>query len=278
VPEAIAFLVRFILYAGVLAAAGGGLSAASLKPHPASAAGERWMRAGALSGLAAACAGAILQPLRLGAGLDPEVWLIALASPPGQAAGLHAAGLLLIFAGARASGAAGAAMRLSGAGIALSGFAVSGHAAAAGWLPAGLLLAHVVLAAWWLGALMLLEKSCGEGPGPNTQAALRTFTRQATALVVLLAAAGAFLLGDLLDFEAGRLLSPYGAAIGAKLLAVLAVLALVARNRFILTPKLLAGETEASAAMARTIRAEIRLLLLVLAATAALTTWTSPNV
>ncbi len=273
--DALAAILRFALYAGLLSGAGTMLAMTSLDQLAPAPAAERTIRIGAGVALAATIAGILLLLVRLG-GFDSGTLSAVFQGPPGLAAGLQVVSSALLILMAQGDSLAGA-VRLVGAVLALASFAVNGHAAASGFGSAVVAFGHVSLVAWWIGALWLLRSACATHATADLSLLVKRFTSQATLLVILLLVIGGLLLGLLVQFDPQRLLTPYGLGFAAKLALVAMALAVVARNRFWIAPRLSAGEESASAVFRRSVTIELAILALVLAATAALTNWTSPH-
>jgi copper resistance protein D len=94
--------------------------------------------------------------------------------------------------------------------------------------------------------------------------------------VGVMMAAGLSLLWMMLGNFAGSWSSTYGRYVMLKLAFVAALLCLAAFNKLNLTPRLLAGDTRALQALRTSIRLELLLGVLILLATATLTTVTGP--
>lgn len=270
--EAAAAMFRLGLYCGLGVSAGLALASFSLGADAVRPLRTCMRSAAALGAICAALTFAILL-IRLDALSDPAVALVILASPSGVAMIVQIAGAagLVLLAGAPALFGAASAV------IALASFAVNGHAAAEGPVSSGLILLHVALASWWIGALLVLRRSCAHEAPSAVAGLLRTFTRQATVVVLALIAAGIVVLGYILGFEPERLLSQYGAVFASKVGFVGLALLIVLVNRFRHAPRIAAGEPGAALSLRRSIGLELGAILGILAATAVLTTWTSPH-
>lgn len=270
--ETAAAFVRLGLYAGLLIAGGLALATVSLRLR----ADERLQSlARAAAAVAAACAAGtfVLLLARLGALSDAAVALAILQTPSGLAMSLQLAGAaILLTAGTKLP-----PLAAGGALIAATSFAVNGHAASAGLASSVAIFLHVSIAAWWVAALLLLLVACRREPIANLSALLHRFTGQATVLVILLIVAGGVALGFILNFDPRHLVSPYGAVFAGKIGLVAATLLIVAANRFRHAPRIAAGDDASVQSLARSIRLELAVIGGVLAATAALTTWTSPH-
>lgn len=148
--------------------------------------------------------------------------------------------------------------------LAALSFAASGHAAVAP--PTAVALPAVILHAaaliFWMGSLLPLLLSLRRA---DAGLILRRFSGLAVPMVGVLVLSGATLTWLQAGSPEALLGSPYGLVLAAKLVLVAVLLALAARNRFVLTPALAAGHPEAAPRLARAIQAEIVLGLAILA-------------
>jgi copper resistance protein D len=167
---------------------------------------------------------------------------------------------------------------MAGAMAAATSFAWSGHARALlpDWLPALLVSVHLLGAAFWLGALPALGSVARGGDAAAAAAPVARFGAAAVVVVGVMMAAGLSLLWMMLGNFAGLWSSTYGRYVMLKLAFVAALLCLAAFNKLNLTPRLLAGDTRALQALRTSIRLELLLGVLILLATATLTTVTGP--
>lgn len=163
----------------------------------------------------------------------------------------------------------GALARLSSFGA--TGHA-TGHAASHGLLAAVVTVAHVALATWWLGALILVRAACAHHRDDD-DATVRRFSRLALALVAALVVTGAFLVWELLPIAG--VTTTYARTVALKLLVVAAALVIAARNRLRHLPALISGDPRP---LRRAVTVELGLLFAVLALTTWLTTFESPHV
>ena len=253
---------------------------------------EDWTRRAIGVGLAALFIDLALQGLDLldapwSALAEADTWRAALATPYAGTLGLAALALAAAYR-AQDTGRI-PILRLSAAGsLILLGAAVanSGHAGTAPpqWLSRPAIALHVMAAAAWLGALVPLARglrqrlartAAPEAHGPADRAltipaapgdlrALARFSRWISPVVALLVLSGLVLVLLQLDRPADLWRTPYGWVLSAKLVLVLALLALAAGNRWRLTTPTLAGDTRAARSLLRAIKAEILLAVLIL--------------
>lgn len=274
--DALAALTKTVLYAGLLSGAGAALADVSLQRGSETLfATSRIIQRGAIIAIIAALVGALLLAFRLGGQFDAPTLSAVFLSGSGAAISLQVAGCLLLLS-ATGSDKAARLTRLPNAMLALLSMAIYGHAATAGGQQAAIALVHVSIAAWWFGSLWILKAACTCLPLAEIGVLVQRFSSQALFLVGTLVLAGAVLLLMLVDVARQPWLSPYGRLFAIKLGWVALVLGLAAYNRFRLTPRLLAGDGTAVTAIRRVIDAELLVIGIVLATTAALVTYTSP--
>lgn len=206
--------------------------------------------------------------------------MVALRTPPGLAFlvrfGALAAALLAASGPGRRARLAGAAA----AGVALATIAWTGHGAIddgpRGWLHLGADIAHLLAAAWWIGAIVtLLGLVVAAGADPRrlrmAQASLARFSRAGSALVGILIVTG-MINGALLLGRGGIGTLPftlYGRLLLLKLALFAGMLGLAAANRWRLTPRLAAELAHddvraAAAALRLSLACELALAIVVL--------------
>ena len=200
-----------------------------------------------------------------------------LGAGEGRASGVRIVGLaLILFALSKNPVFRGPA--IVGAMAASTSFAWVGHihALVPNTAPSLLMCLHLMCAAFWLGALPPLLIITSGANEPQIAAAAARFGKLALRVVALLIAAGASLLLMLIGSAAQFLASDYGRMMAIKLLAVAALLGLAARNKLLLTPRLLQGDAQAALKFRRAVLAEIGVGALILLITAGFTTLTGP--
>lgn len=234
----------------------------------------------AVLGVAAALAARIELPLST-----------ALATTPGEnlliRAGLFAAALLLLLAGARwRESEHGAAFAASGALAALAGLLVTslGSHAAADGVGTGLAITvdwvHQAAVAFWVsGVACLAIAGLSRTPVDAAAGLIRRFSPLAVASVMLIVLTGTLATVDRLTSVDDLVSSLYGFALSAKILLLVPLLALGAYHRYRLLPQL---ETpgHASAEVGRLRRSafvELGIMVVVLLAAGAMTTTSPPT-
>ncbi len=276
--EVLAAAAKLLLYASAFASAGVALAAASLGEQlgPARSGARRITRFA--GGVAILSSGAALLVLifRLGGDFSEPTMSAIVESPTGLAAALQVCGgaVLLAFAGSTLLG--GAIPAVGGLAL-LASFAVNGHAASYNLAASATAWIHVGAAAWWLGAILLLLPASKAIEAAAFAQLIRKFSRQALAIVAVLLIAGVALILTLVNFNRPDWITPYAQVLALKVLIASSVLALAAFNKLRLTPDLASEDGRSLAALRRSMTAEILLIGGVLAATAFLTTYTSPH-
>jgi copper resistance protein D len=272
--DALAAILKTLLYAGVLSCAGVVFAARLLVAPELERAMTQVIRRGALLAIVAVFASTILLVVRLGGALDPVTLSAIFVSGLGAATAmlLIGSGLLLVLLKYPSSSA-----HVAAATLLTFSFALSGHAPTIGFI-AGLVIAiHVSAAAWWIGSLWLLRHACGESDFNIVAHAVHRFSAVALRLVGVLVIAGVVLLYALLTVDQLRPFSAYAQVVVMKLAIVASVLGVATYNKFRLTPRLAAGDSGAVSILRKSIHIELVLIAAVLATTAILTTYTSPE-
>jgi putative copper export protein len=271
-PDSLAIILRALVYAGAIGAAGGVLF--SLSFPQAALHVERSLRRQVLLG----CWLLILvEPLRYVAfqltvsegdwavAFAPGMRWMAMQTAIGQAAAARLIAAIVLLATCRrwsgVSRAAAVAM--------IASFGLEGHTVSSGnrLLLAPLLLVHFAAICWWVGALYPLLALIRQGPPEVVVQTVRGFGRRAVGVVAALLLAGAVLLVALSDAE----LRPdvaYQQRFVVKLTLVAALLSLAAWNKLRLTPLLDESYALGVAKLRSSIHCEIAVAVLILAVTA----------
>lgn len=274
--EALAAILKAMVYCGVLSCAGIVFAEATLRAPPDIAGmALRIVRRTAVLTVVASVLSALVLIVRLG-GQWNEVTLSAVfMSGSGAATGFQLAGAGLLLASFTVS--SDRAMRVSNAAVMTLSFAFSGHAAAEGLFEGLLAFIHASLAAWWIGSLYVLRHSCVRLKPVLAARLVRRFSVIALGLVGALVLAGVLLVLVLVPFASLPALSPYEQILAVKLALAAALIGAATYNRFRLTPRLLNGDPTTTSALRRMIDVELALIGLVVVATSVLTTYTSPS-
>jgi putative copper resistance protein D len=219
--------------------------------------------------------------------IDPVMTRLVLQSGEGRAVCVRLLGMALTVWAMRSVVPSpwNAVAALTGAALAASSFAWVGHthALAAPLASEGIVVVHLLAAAFWLGALLPLWLVCDAAQaGRASPAALASvvsrFGCAALAVVVVLLLAGIALLATLLNHASDLWSSGYGRWFLAKLTLVSLLLAAAAVNNRWLTPRLRVGDAGAARIFRRVLQIEMVLGSGILLATAAATTLVGPPV
>jgi copper resistance protein D len=278
-----AVAVKALLYAATLAAAGGAFylvyTRSLLEDSDRRALARPILVLIAVALAAGAARFAVTAASMSGAAsgaVDGELLRMVWESGEGRAAWIRTAGLLLVVPASLGRGRPGP-LALTGAVAAASSFAWVGHTHATGPAAAPVLVgAHLLCAAFWLGALAPLWIYARNHEPRRIAAVAGRFGRAALVLVSVLIGAGAAVLAILLGHWSAFWSSPYGRTACVKLALAAALLACAAYNKLVLMPRLAVGERSAVRALRLSIGAEMALAASILIATAALTTLTGP--
>ena len=170
------------------------------------------------------------------------------------------------------------AFAVVGATLAVVAFTLTGHTSVSPerWFLIVALALHVLVAAFWLGALLPLYVATRREAAAAAAKVVAAFSAAATWIVPGILLAGAVLAAGLIPSFA-TFARPYGLLLLAKIGGFALLMALAALNKWRLAPALALGAPHAGAALRRSIGAEYALIVCVLAATAAMTSFFSPD-
>ncbi len=160
-----------------------------------------------------------------------------------------------------------------GFGTAATGFAKLGHIASLGVIEQLLLAVHVLAIAMWVGAFYPLLLLCKTEPGVTLHSLMKRFGDWGWAITLCLAVAGVYLSTQLLANPTELITTAYGAMLLLKILLVVCLLSLAALNKFRLVPAL---QVAGTAPLARSIKGELGLAIVILVVTSLLSTVTGP--
>lgn len=203
---------------------------------------------------------------------DAEMLSLLWQTPVGDALVYRGAGAMLLLSGL-VLGQAGLWISLAGGAAGLWSFGVIGHVPDIDQTGVRLLLfVHLLGVAFWAGILLPLRQLSLDSDSTAVAARLgHRFGRLAVAIVPALIAVGALMAWLLLGSMDALLTTPYGLNLVAKMLLVAALLVLAAANKLRFVPALQGGHSGAGQRLARAIEIEAVIFLLLLAATARLT-------
>ena len=209
---------------------------------------------------------------------DPRLQRLAWRGSAGQAVLLAVSGLILVAFGMRFKAASGRHVATIGGCFCACSPVLTGHTSvhAERGLLACLLAVHLLLIAFWFGALAPLMICSRRESTAAAVAVLNGFSTLAGLLVPCIAIAGLamalILLPDRAAWSTG-----YGYLIVAKIGAFAVLMVLAAWNRWRVVPAMAAGASTMGGALVRVIGAEYALIVAVLSTTAVLTSFFSPQ-
>ena len=201
---------------------------------------------------------------------DPAMQAMTLRSSEGAAFVLRVVGLALVAIGLRLTPVLG----ITGAVLAVAAFTLTGHTSVTPHrsLAAALLTVHLLVVAFWLGALWPLFLAASKESPPIAAALIDAFSRIAAWVVpvILLAGVG---LAVLLVPNLAVFRQPYGLLLLAKVALFAVLMALATLNKWAFGPACARGRTRA---FKQAVAAEYLLICIVLTITAMMTTFYSP--
>jgi putative copper resistance protein D len=209
--------------------------------------------------------------------LDAAMQHRVIGSSFSTAHALSMLGLTLVAAAAWRRARLGTAVACVGGAIAVAGFAFVGHTSADSWraLLGPLLILHLLIVAFWFGALLPLRTVIRHESADVAAKVVHAFSELATWLVPIIAIVGVIMM-LLIARGIPSLDKPYGALIAAKIGGFILLMGLAALNKWRWAPSL-ANAAAQSAALRRSVLAEYALIVAVLGVTAIMTAFYSPN-
>lgn len=210
--------------------------------------------------------------------VDGELQGIALHSSAAAEASLRILGLAVIAAALHRPRRLAGALGVVGATLAVGAFTLTGHTSVSPerWFLIGALAIHVLIVAFWFGALVPLYIATRLEHAPAAADLVAAFSAAATWIVPGLFLAGLILTAGLVPSLA-TFARPYGELLLVKIGGFAALMVLAALNKWRLAGALARGEPRAGAALRRSIAAEYVLIVGVLTATAVMTSFFSPD-
>ena len=203
---------------------------------------------------------------------DPEMLSLLWSTPVGTVLVYRIAGLGLLIVGLYL-GRAGLWVSAVGGVIAMWSFAHIGHVAARENTFIDLtLIFHLIVVSFWIGILIPLKRLVSSPPTfPDAAELGHKFGLVATVTVPLLIAAGGYMSYVLVGSLNALISTGYGQVLILKVVFVGGLLALAAANKLRFIPRLREGDPKAAAHLATSINMEWLLIIMVLGATAVLT-------
>jgi putative copper export protein len=208
----------------------------------------------------------------MGGVVDPAMQAMTLRSSEGAAFGLRMVGLVLIAVGLRRGALA---VGITGAILATAAFTLTGHTSVTPYRPAAaaLLTFHLLVVAFWLGSLWPLYLVAGREPPHRAAHVIDAFSRVAAWVVPVILLAGVGLTVLLVPSWA-VFRQPYGQLLLAKVALFAVLMALATLNKWTFGPACAKGRTRA---FKQALAIEYVLICIVLAITATMTTFYSPE-
>ncbi len=224
----------------------------------------------------------LLEAARMGgdlaSALDGELQTLALHSSAALALAFRVAGLAALVLALRMKSTASSSLSIVAVIIVLAGFTMMGHTESHSprWLLALLLLAHLIVVAFWFGALVPLRLVSSHESARIAGMTIGAFSTAASWIVPALFFAGLALAVVLVGSLAG-LRTPYGQLLIAKVVGFALLLGLASLNKWRLGPTVASGDVQGTRAFRRSLQIEYVLIAAVLTVTAVMTTFFSPD-
>ena len=274
---------RAVIFIVALQAAGAALFRIAFGPLPERVAPrvDRIVVAASLLTILAVLVRSVLEPARMAGGLsgiaDSFLWSLFWQSDVALAQGLRLIGAVLLLVVSFRGGRQTRYVTWLGIAVIVASFAAMGHTRShtGAALLGTLLTVHVGVAAFWFGALMPLLLVLRHSATTEATRLLGAFSAVAVRAIPALFVAG-LVLATLLIGSIGGLVTPYGGLVMLKLALFVLLLGLAAANRYRWTTRFaLDGNADR---LRQSIIAESLLMLVLLGATAVMTTYFSPHV
>ncbi len=235
----------------------------------------------ALSGATFILVRYLLEPIRLTGSLsgflDFSLHEFLITSNFGFAQFLKLLGTIIVGASFLQSSRLSRMAGIVGACFIAASFSLMGHVAASEqqWVLAILLTIHLLLAAFWFGALIPLHLVCSQEKLIAAKL-VKHFSKIASFTVPLIPCAGLGIALILLP-SLTSLKTPYGIFLTSKIIGFSALMGIAAFNKFKLGPSLSIENHHSISIFKRAISLEILLIIIVLCITATMTTLYSPE-
>ena len=210
--------------------------------------------------------------------VDPSLQMMAMHSMSSAVLGVRLVGLLVIAFAAGRQRDIGATLGVVGAVLIGGSFMLIGHIAAhpLRWALAPVLTVHVMIVAFWFGALIPLYVACRREPPAIAGQVTAAFSKVAMWLVPGIVVAGVAMACVLIP-NLGVFRTGYGLSLLAKFLAFVVLMGIASLNKSRLGPAIYTGEKCALRSFRRSLGFEYVLIAAVLCITAVMTTFYSPG-
>ncbi len=236
----------------------------------------------ALLGIAAVAGQFALEPARmageLGGILDPSLQRMALHSTAGAAFGIRVLGLSLVAGGLHARAVRSRALAVIGAALAVTAFTLTGHTAShpERWLLGPLLLLHLLIVTFWIGAIPALYVASRRESTEATARLVKAFSGIAVWLIPWIFIAGVG-MAMLLVPRWAVLREPYGDFLVFKVAGFGVLMLLAGLNKWRLGPAIARTSGSTLRPFRLSLATEYVLIAGVLTATAIMTLFFSPD-
>lgn len=200
---------------------------------------------------------------------DPAMRWMGAETPLGQAAAVRLIGATVVFIGLWWR-----PLALVGALLVVSSYLVEGHTVASDsrLLLAALLLLHLAVAHWWIGALLPLRAITSGTNDDVIVESIEGFGRKAVFAVALLLLAGLTMLGELVEWRLDAF-SSYQQGFLLKLLGFALIIAIAGLNKMTWTPMLIQDPQRGRDGLRFSINVELAVAAAILFATAVATSF-----
>jgi putative copper resistance protein D len=243
---------------------------------------RRLIRRSAVAGILLVLSAQLLEAGRMAGELhgvlDMDLQRLAWASANGLVAAMRVIGLLLMAATITTDKTTVSRYAWLGAMLVCGAFLLTGHTSISDWRLwlAPLLGIHLLIVAWWFGALLPLYFASRHVAPVIAAELVAAFSACAVWLVPLIALAGLMMAIVLLpDWNA--LLEPYGLLLITKVIGFVILMSCAALNKWRFGPALRRDEVSARRAFQRVVLIEYGLITTVIVVTAVMTGWYSPD-
>jgi len=284
VPDIVSLVLRALSFVLLFQAAGVAIFVALFgrRLDRSQAAIRRLGRAAALAGAVAVAGHYALEAARMAGDMsglwDPTLQEMVWHSSIRSALLCRLIGLLFIAVGLHEARQRRAIMAIAGAVLATSAFALMGHTSVNSHhaVLATLLMVHLIIVAFWFGALAPLYLVSLKEPPAQAFDLTQRFTAIATWLVPVILLAGATMAALLLP-DVAALRAPYGRLLIAKFIGFMLLMGLAAANRRRFAPRLASAPNPSERRFRQSLGAEYMLIAAILTVTAIMTSWFSPD-
>ena len=283
-PDVLSVILRAMSFILLFQAAGTAIFVAVFGGRLASSRGavRRMGQAAALAASVSVAAHYALEAARMAGDLsgmwDPSLQGMVWHSSSRAALIFRLAGLLLIAIGLQGARGRWTIVAVIGSVLAILAFPLTGHTSVAAHRGAlaALLMIHLLIVAFWFGALSPLYVASLRETPTRAFDIIERFTAVATWLVPVVLLAGVAIAVLLLP-SVSALREPYGEMLIAKVVGFALLMGLAAANKWRLGPALAHGAVQSGRRFRRSVAAEYVLIAAVLTITAVMTSFFSPE-